>query len=225
VKDLVILGAGGLGQEIAWLVEEINEDKQIWNLIGFMDSHPAVQNKMFLGYPVIGPYSSIPKYPNVYYVIAFGDPRVRRRIIEEVSANNVKWANLYSPTVRIHKSHSIGKGVVIGRYTDFTVDCKLGNFVMLNIHVVLGHDVIIGDYSIVSPNVVINGGARIGHTCSIGANAFVRDVTIGDYVTVGACSCVVKDIESDCVVAGVPARILQKGKPVHSVTRSERQLE
>lgn len=225
MKDLIILGAGGLGQEIAWLIEEINEEKKRWNLIGFIDSHPAVQNKDFLGYPVIGPYSSIPMYSNVYYVIAFGDPRIRRRIIEEVSANNVKWANLYSPTVRIHKSHSIGRGVVIGRYTDFTVDCKLGNFVMLNIHVVLGHDVVIGDYSIVSPNVTVNGGARIGHTCSIGANAFVRDVTIGNYVTVGACSCVVKDIESDCVVAGVPARILRKGKPVHSVTRSERQIE
>ncbi len=222
MKDLIILGAGGLGQEIAWLVEEINEEKKKWNLIGYMDSHPAVQNKAFLEYPVIGSYSLVTKYPDVYYVIAFGDPRVRRRVVEEVNVNKVKWANLYSPTVRIHRSHSIGNGVVIGRYTDFTVDCKLGNFVMLNIHVVLGHNVMIGDYSIVSPNVTINGGALIGHTCSIGANAFVRDITIGDYVTVGASSCVIKDVESDCVVAGVPARIIHKGKPFHSVTKSER---
>lgn len=222
MNDLIILGAGGLGQEIAWLVEEINEEKKDWNLIGFIDSHPAVQNKEFIGYPVIGPYSLVTKYLNAYYIMAFGDPRVRRRIVEEVGVNKVKWATLYSPTVKIHHSHKIGTGVVIGRYTDFTVDCKLGDFVMLNIHVVLGHNVVIGDYSIVSPNVTINGGAHIGHTCSVGANAFIRDVTIGNYVTVGASSCVVKDVESDCVVAGVPARIIHKGKPVHSVTKSER---
>ena len=39
MNDLIILGAGGLGQEIAWLVEEINEEKKDWNLIGFIDSH------------------------------------------------------------------------------------------------------------------------------------------------------------------------------------------
>ena len=222
MNDIIILGAGGLGQEIAWLIEEINEEKKQWNLIGYLDSHPAVQNKSFLGYPVFGPFSLVEKYPNAYYIIAFGDPRLRKRIVESISLNNIKWANLYSPTVKMHLSNKIGKGVVIGRYTDLTVDCKIGDFVMLNIHVVLGHDVAIGDYSIVSPNVTITGSARIGHTCSIGANAFIRDITIGDYVTVGASSCVVKDVESDCVVAGIPARIIRKGKPVHSVTKSER---
>lgn len=225
VKDIIILGTGGLGQEIAWLIEEINEEKKEWNLIGYIDPDPSIQNKIFLGYPVLGTDSSVTKYTNAYYVIAFGDPRLRRRVVEKVSVNNVKWANLFSPTVRIHHSHTIGNGVIIGRYTDLTVDCKIGNFVMVNIHVVLGHDVVIGDYSIVSPNVTINGEARIGHTCSIGANAFIRDVTIGDYVTVGASSCVVKDVESDCVVAGVPARIIHKGEPVHSVTKSERQIK
>ena len=94
---------------------------------------------------------------------------------------------------------------------------------MLNIHVVLGHDVTIGDYSIVSPNVTINGGAKLGNTCSVGANAFIRDITIGDFVTVGASSCVVKDVESNCVVAGVPANIIKRGKPMHSVTKTERE--
>lgn len=222
MKDLIIFGCGGLGQEIAWLVEEINEYDKKWNLIGFIDSYPDAQNKSFIGYPVLGPYSVRAKYKDAYYVVAFGDPRLRRKIVEEVNGANVKWANLFSPTTRIHRSNSIGVGVVIGRYTDLTLDCRIGNHVMLNIHVVLGHDVTIGDYSIVSPNVTINGGAKIGSTCSIGANAFVRDITIGDYVTVGSSSCVVKDIEADCVVAGVPAKIIRAGKPQHSVTKTER---
>jgi serine O-acetyltransferase len=50
----------------------------------------------------------------------------------------------------------------------------------------------------------------------------VRDVSVGDYVTIGASSCVVKPVESDCVVAGVPATIIRKGAPVHSVTKTLR---
>ncbi len=223
MKDIIILGAGGLGQEIAWLIEEINEEKKRWNILGYIDSHPAVQNLEFIGYPVLGPLDLIDKYKNAYYVIAYGDPKLRKRIVQStLNIYNVKWANLYSPTVRIHSSNKIGKGVVIGRYSDLTLDCQIGNFVMLNIHVVLGHDVIIGDYTIVSPNVTINGSARVGSTCSVGANSFIRDVTINDGVTIGASSCVIRDVESDCVAAGVPVRIIHKGKPIHSVTKSER---
>ena len=223
MKDIIILGAGGLGQEIAWLIEEINEAQKEWNLLGYLDTYPATFNKEVLGYPVLGPHSLSQKYNDAYYILGYGDARLRRKTVEEISSNNVKWANLYSPTVRIHHTNKIGVGVVIGRYTDLTVNCKIGNFVMLNIHVVLGHNVKIGDYTIISPNVTINGNATIDHTCQIGANSFIKEVKVGNHVTVGASSCVVKDVESDCVVVGVPAKILHNGKANRSISRSERE--
>ncbi len=222
MKDLIILGAGGLGQEVAWLVEEINQSEKKWNLLGFLDSHPDVEGKFFIGYPVLGPFHLAKKYKNCHFVVAFGDPRLREQTVNIVSKYNVKWANLISPTVILHSSNKLGKGIVIGRQTDLTLDCELEDHTMLNIHVVLGHKVKIGKFSIISPNVTINGGATIGHTCSIGANAFVRDIIIGDYVTVGASSCVVANIESNCVIAGVPAKLIRKGAPVKSVTTSLR---
>ncbi|MFC2093009.1 acetyltransferase [Bacteroidota bacterium] len=222
MRDLVILGAGALGQEVAWLVEEINEKKDEWNLLGFLDDYQSIPPKKILGYPILGDYSKVPEYIEAYFVIAFGDARLREKIANEISKYDVKWANLYSPTVRIHRSNKIGKGVVIGRYTDLTINCDIGDFVYLNIHVVLGHEVKIGKYSIVSPNVTINGGATIGKACQIGANAFIKEIAIGNHVTVGASSCVVKDVDSDCVIVGVPAKIIHKGKPTTSISRSQR---
>lgn len=222
MKNIIILGAGGLGKEIAWLIEEINENKKEWNILGFLDSHPSVKNMELIGYKVLGGFEDAPKYPDAYFIIAFGDPRMREKVIRLVSEYTEKWATLISPTVRVHKSNKHGIGVVIGRNTDLTVECSIGNHVMLNIHVVLGHKVEIGDFSIISPNVTINGDAKIGKSCSIGANAFIRDVVIGDYVTVGASSCVIKPVESDCVIAGVPAIVIRKGAPVHSVTKTLR---
>lgn len=222
MEDLIILGAGGLGQEIAWLVEEINQSEKKWNLLGFLDSHPGVEGKSFHGYPVLGAFDTAKDFSNCYFVVAFGDPRLREQTVNAVNRYNVKWANLISPTVILHRSNKLGVGVVIGRLTDLTLDCELGDHTMLNIHVVLGHKVKIGDFSIISPNVTINGGATIGQACSVGANAFVRDIVIGDYVTVGASSCVVKDVESNSVIGGVPAKLIRKGAPVHSVTKTQR---
>lgn len=52
---------------------------------------------------------------------------------------------------------------------------------------------------------------QIGKQCFIGANAIIMPgVCIGDHVIVGAGSVVTKDIKSNCIVAGNPARIIKE---------------
>lgn len=222
MKDLVILGAGGLGQEIAWLVEEINHHTREWNLLGYLDPDPKCFGTSPLGYPVLGSDADARRYKDAHLVLGVGDPRLRKRLVESLGAASYQWATLISPTARVHPSNSLGTGVVVGRYSDMTVNCRIGDFAFLNIHVVLGHAVQVGDYSVVDPNVTVNGEGQIGSVCLVGANAFVRDVVVGDGVTIGAGSVVVKNVEPDCVVAGVPAQVLRRGAPKHTLTKSER---
>jgi sugar O-acyltransferase (sialic acid O-acetyltransferase NeuD family) len=219
VQDLIILGSGGLAQEYAWLVEEINESHRSFNLLGYLDDEMTRVHKEYIGYPVLGTLADLSKFVGAYAIAGVGAPQARKAVVERVSPAHTRWASLISPTVRIHASHKIGHGVMIGRYTDLTVGCTVGNHVMLNIHSVLGHAVEIGDYSVVSPNVTINGEAIIGAVCYIGANAFVRNVHVGDGATIGASSAVVKDVPPNCVVAGVPAKVLHGGVPSHKLTR------
>lgn len=50
----------------------------------------------------------------------------------------------------------------------------------------------------------------VGDHVSIGANvSIIGNITIGNNVIIGAGSVIVKDIPSDCVVAGNPARIIR----------------
>lgn len=50
----------------------------------------------------------------------------------------------------------------------------------------------------------------IGNNVHLGANVtIIGAVHIGDNVTVGAGSVVVKDVPDNCVVAGVPAKIIK----------------
>ncbi|MBO4814310.1 MAG: acyltransferase [Muribaculaceae bacterium] len=51
---------------------------------------------------------------------------------------------------------------------------------------------------------------KIGKRCFIGVNAIIMPgVTIGDEVIVGAGSVVTKDVPSNCIVAGNPAKIIK----------------
>ena len=56
MRDLFIVGAGGLGREAAWTVERINAASQqpLWRLIGFADDDPAKATGNFEGYPMLG---------------------------------------------------------------------------------------------------------------------------------------------------------------------------
>lgn len=52
---------------------------------------------------------------------------------------------------------------------------------------------------------------RIGNHVDIGANVcIIGNITIGDNVIIGAGSVVTKDVPSDCIVVGNPARVLEK---------------
>lgn len=68
----------------------------------------------------------------------------------------------------------------------------------------IGQGVTIGGKSgwyevpVIGDNVIINAGSKI-----------IGPVRIGNNVEIGANSVVVKDVPSNCVVAGIPARILK----------------
>lgn len=222
MRDIVVLGAGGLGLEMAWLIEEINEHRPSWRLLGFLDSDPKLAGSRLLGYEVLGTDDDAHRYAEAGFVLGVGDARLRKRIVDRLLPVVSHWPTLVSPTAWVHPSNSLGRGVVVGRYADMTVNCVIEDFVMINIHAVLGHAVRVGRYSIVDPNTTINGEGTVGECCLVGANAFVRDVTVGNNVTIGAGAVVVKDVEDDCVVAGVPARIIRRGAPDHALTKSER---
>lgn len=80
---------------------------------------------------------------------------------------------------------------------------------------------VIGDNCLIRNSVTIGSkmfadgtntrAAIIGDNVEIGSNtAIIGPISIGDNVVIGAGSVVIKDVPSNCIVAGNPARILRR---------------
>jgi hypothetical protein len=115
VRDLFIIGAGGFGREVAWLIERINENQQIWNLKGFIDDADSVQGTIQYGYPVVGKIDDLKSINDeVWVVCAVGSAKIRKNIINKLEKQrNLKFATLVDPSVIMSKSVHIGEGTII----------------------------------------------------------------------------------------------------------------
>ena len=98
LKPLVIIGAGGLGREVAWLVTDINRQRREWDFVGFVDD--SVQGQTPEGYPVIGTldyFFELPLYP--WAIVAIADSEARKAIIQQLHTHGINIATLIHPSV------------------------------------------------------------------------------------------------------------------------------
>lgn len=210
IKDIVIIGAGGFGREVAWLIECINQQKYEWNFIGYIDDDKEKYGVLLNDKPVIGDFSWLQEKSSLYYVCAIGNPFVKKKLCEKADRYSLKLATLIAPDVKISKHNEIGDGCIICTGNILTVNTKVEENVILNLDCTVGHDAIIRRYTTVLPNVNISGKVTIGECCNIGTgSAIIQEITIGDNVTLGAGSVVVRDLPDNCTAVGVPARVIK----------------
>jgi sugar O-acyltransferase (sialic acid O-acetyltransferase NeuD family) len=206
LKDIVILGAGGLGREIVALVEACNAQRKEWNILGFLDPNPDLAGSEVNGYRVLGNDEWQPD-DSVWFVCGIGDPRVRFRTVKKFSARGSRFASLIHPDVAIPKSVRIGAGTVVMAGTRFTVDAKIGDHVTVYVNCSITHDVEIADFCMVAPGCNLSGGVVLEEGAQLGTGVSVLPRRrIGPWATIGAGSVVNRDIPGSSTAVGVPCR-------------------
>ena len=208
MKDLVIIGAGDFGREIANVVERINAVEGEWNLLGFVDDNSDIQGNFIDGYKVLGNVNWLNSYSNeIYAICSLGVAKTRKKVISRVTNLNVKYASLVDPDARLYKDAIIGEGSIICGGSIAAINTSIGKHVIVNLNCTLGHDDIIGDYSVVNPGVNISGKVEIGECVDLGTGSrIIQGHKITEDTIIGAGAVVLKDIDEAGTYVGVPAK-------------------
>lgn len=173
MKDIVIIGAGGIGREVAWIIEEINEVKPTWNIVGFVDENSEMHGKVVNRYKVLGGLDDLDKLElKPYVVVSIANCSVKRDIVTRLEGR-FDFATIVYPTVKISEFTEIGQGTIIYPGVILTVNTKIGNHVIISGNCGIGHDTVIGNHSSVLWGSNFSGYDVIGSECFIGVGTRV----------------------------------------------------
>lgn len=179
MKNIVIIGAGDLGKELVWLIEDINKRQPTYLILGFLDDDLSKNTYSFCGYRVLGGTQKLEelnaKTP-FSAVLAIQNGSIRKKIVE-AHPDFDQWETIIHPTAVIASSTKVGKGSVFFPQVTVSVDTYLGNFGLFYIHSTICNDCWIGSYVSVMANASISEHAEVISETFLPANSCIEPHT------------------------------------------------
>lgn len=212
-KPIIIVGAGGFGREVAQLITDINKVSDSWEILGFVDDDPSKGDLCFMGLRRIGEIETLKKYRGASLVLAVGNPRTKRKILEKIMAfgGNYDFPPLIHPSAQVGETAEIGSGAIIAWNSVVTVSCRVGNFSLVYINNSVPHDSLVGDFATLYVGVILGGASQVGEGAMLGSGSIILPgKKVGTGSVVGAGAVVVDDIPPNSVAVGVPARVIKE---------------
>ncbi|MHC5217999.1 NeuD/PglB/VioB family sugar acetyltransferase [Enterococcus sp. LJL128] len=203
MENIIIIGAGGFGREVAWLIERTSK----YNILGYVDDNSEVESK---DYNYLGNMSYLKSIKEKTAIaIAIGNPFVREKIYLSIAEKeNFSFPNLIDPNALVGNRVTMGIGNIICANSVLTVDIALENFNLINLNTTIGHDVQLASFNSVYPSVNLSGYVSLNGHVEIGTGCqLIPGVTINENATLGAGSVAIKDIPANAVAVGIPASI------------------
>lgn len=207
----VIIGAGTYGEVYLAYLQEARVE-----IVGFLDDDPKLVGTNVRGVPVLGGVGLMKTIRQSHGVEAvycpLGNNKLRVKFLENARALGFKTPNYIHPSVKIAPKVSIAnEGVYILQGTE------LMPFVTLEKDVMISTGANIVHHSYLSQGTFVSNGVNLGanvHSekfayCGMGCTIMTGVHTLGEDCLIGAGAVVIRDVEPQAVMAGVPAKVIK----------------
>ena len=208
--NCAIIGAGTYGEVyMAYLIEAG------YNVTAFFDSNSSLWGQKVKGVLIYDDEKLLENKEFEDKIDALfcpiGNNVVRQKVLNYVSYLGYATPNFIHSSVVIHDTVKLGKGVYILPGSIVMPYTEIRDYSMISMGVNLAHHSILDKGCFLSTGV--NFGASIyakeNAYVGIGATIMTGIKTLGKNCLVGAGSVVIKDVEDNAVVAGVPAKVIK----------------
>jgi sugar O-acyltransferase (sialic acid O-acetyltransferase NeuD family) len=135
----------------------------------------------------------------------------RLEIQRYLQAQGLTPVTVTHPTSYVAASARLGIGSQILAGTIIGADVDIGDACVVNTAASIDHECRIGDGVHIAPGATLAGCVHVGEYAFIGAGAVVLPrIRIGSRSTIGAGAVVTRDVPSDVVAYGSPAKVVRK---------------
>ena len=208
MKQLVIIGAGGMGRTFYDMSRESIGYGTEYAIKGFIDDNLSALDGFENYPPMLGTICDYQPQADEVFVCSIGGAS-RRKCMEEIIAKGGRFLTMIHSTARIGTNVQIGEGTVIGAFTTLGADVRVGKCNLIQSYTVIGHDSNIGDWNRIDTHVTLVGGTKVEDETDIHTGAMIsHNVTIESNSRVAACSFVIRRVKSGTTVMGNPAKRL-----------------
>ncbi len=186
--DLVIIGAGKLGEYIAQNFSQFNLRRK---LLGFVDDNPKLKNKKVAGFPVLGTIEEVLLDKRIGAILAVESSSEKIDMVQRLAPNpQIDYPNLFSSRSWISRECIVGKGNIILEGSLFNFGTMIGSFNTFGEKCSIGHETVVGDFCCFKEDVQTGGYSFVEDGCQLG-----KGVTINQGIRVGKNSSIRADFE------------------------------
>ena len=208
MKNLIIIGAGGMGRTLYSNALESVGYGEKFVIKGFIDDNLKALDGFENYPPIVDTIRDYQPQEGDVFVSSIGGA-ARRPCMEEIIRRGGEFLQLVHNTARIYTGAKMGKGNFIGAYTVIGNDATVGDYNMIQSYTVIGHDVKMGNWNRIDTHVTCVGGVVIEDEVNIHTSAVIsHKVVVETGAHVGALSFVIRKVKAGTTVMGNPAKKL-----------------
>ncbi|HMO19495.1 MAG TPA: acetyltransferase, partial [Candidatus Melainabacteria bacterium] len=192
------VGAGGHSTVVA---DAISQDNML-EILCFIDPNRSGQREKTIT------LKDAERLEPGLFIVAIGSNKIREQRYNQMTTAGWTAHRVIHPSAIVSEEAQIGAGTFVGAGAIINSHAIIGENCIINTGAIIEHHCVVLDHSHISPGAVLGGAVKIGRFVQVSLGAVVLpERTIGDSSILGAGSVLTRNLDSNKVSYGSPAKV------------------